>query len=207
MNGYLAPDVPAKQWEVVGAQLAELRNGDPPAIWQAVGDALIALRDVSGLYSVTLLDAGCSSAYFSEVIDHYVPKWVAYKGMDFSPHMIGEAAQRYPYAMVDLSDMRQTCYKDRSFDIVMTGATLNHIVEWRRALKELARIVGRYLLFHRLPFVDGPTRIDEAIAYGHPVPALFFNELEFGIVLSDRGFVRIYDESVDDLRTQIWERA
>lgn len=207
MNGYLAPDVPAKQWEVVAPQLAEMRGGNVPAIWEAVRDALTYIWTQDWRYRLTLLDAGCSSAYFSEIIKHYVPEWIEYRGMDSSPYMVEEAAKHYPDVKVDLGDMRWPPYSYREFDIVMTGATLNHIVEWQQALKELARIAGRYLLLHRLPFTEGPTRIEGAEAYGHWVHALFFNELEFGIVLSDRGFTRIYDVPVDDLRTQIWERA
>jgi len=206
MSGYLAPDIPAKQWEVVEPQLAALHRGDALPAWEAVGEALGWLY-FHKLAQMSLLDVGCSSAYFSEIIEYYVPGRVQYTGMDYSPYMVQEAAKHYPSVQVELGDILNIDYPPCAFDIVMTGATINHIHDWQRALKELAGIAKHYLLFHRLPFVDSSPRLEAAAEYGHPVLAVFFNEAEFGAVLAGAGFDCIYDKPVEDLRTQIWERG
>lgn len=206
MSGYLAPDIPAKQWEVAKRQLEAFRQGKPLPIWEAVGEALCRLRAGWRLDEVTLLDAGSSSGYFSEIIEYYVPNWVKYRGLDYNPYMLKVAAKHYPDVQVDLGDIRDTGYEDRAFDVVMTGCVVNHVYDWQEAVRELARVAKHYLLFHRLPFANGPTRFEDAEAYGHPVLAVFFNEDEFGRVLAEEGFNRMYNKPVGDLRTQIWKR-
>ena len=208
MPDYLEPDIPAKQREGVNLALRYLKQGKALPIWQALGDALCWIQRRGGLVgNVTLLDAGCSSAYCYEVIEHYVPAWVRYTGLDHSGYMIKEAAHHYPGLQIDLGNITDMPYEDKAFDIVMSGATLNHIYEWQTALRELARVTSWYLLLHRLPLTDEPTRYEEAEAYDHPILAIFFNKEEFSEILTGEGFECVWDEPVLDLKTQIWERA
>jgi len=121
--------------------------------------------------------------------------------------MVKEAARYYPGLQIDLGDITLMDYEDEAFDIVMTGATVNHIYNWKTALRELARVTNWYLLLHRLPLIDGPTKYEGAEAYDHPVLSIFFNRHEFSEILMGEGLECVWEKPVLDLKTQIWERG
>jgi trans-aconitate methyltransferase len=67
--------------------LANLAAGIVDRVFEPVIDALTALP----LERFSLLDAGCATGYYSEVIRSRVPKDVWYRGCDFSEAMVEQA--------------------------------------------------------------------------------------------------------------------
>jgi ubiquinone/menaquinone biosynthesis C-methylase UbiE len=90
--------------------------------------------------------------------------WVA---MDIDPHMTRAAAERmrgFPRASAQTADATAMPFPDESFDSVVSCLMLHHIIDWERAVAEVARVLrpgGAFLgydlvrtplasLFHRL---------------------------------------------------------
>ena len=66
-DAYADPAIAAKQRATVEPELEAMRSGKPPVLFQIVGDLLAKI--VPTLPSpITLLDAGCGFAYYSEVV-------------------------------------------------------------------------------------------------------------------------------------------
>ena len=68
---------------------------------------------------------------------------------------------------------------------------LEHISDWKLALAELCRISKEYLILHRtLLTVDGqgPTRMEEQIAFGAEVWRIYFSMKDLCDELSGHGF-------------------
>jgi ubiquinone/menaquinone biosynthesis C-methylase UbiE len=63
---------------------------------------------------------------------------------------------------------------DKAYDVVLSGAVLVHVKEWKEAVRELARITGSYLILHRTPITDAKSyRIEKRISAGVPT---FYNK-------------------------------
>lgn len=184
-QSYADPAIAGKQRELVDKQLADMRAGNAPEHFSTIEMVLNHIRRQEVLTEptkrLTLLDAGCGSAYYSEVVDHFAPNLVEYTGCDYNPGMVALAKERYPDLPVYECDVRKlTVFDDATFDIVLSGATIIHIREWRMALKELARIARKWLVLHRtwVHIDDTPTTRELHDAYGQQVWYYTFNEAD-----------------------------
>jgi SAM-dependent methyltransferase len=215
MEGWAQPDIAEKQRELVDRQLEAMREGNPPAHFTVAAGMLAMVKATSGLESVTLLDAGCASAYYWEIIDHFLPGWVQYTGIDCNSGMVEMARRRYPHLPVvqaDLCDLRM--FDDLAFDIVLAGAAIDTVWEWRRVLAELARLAKRYLLLHRNFVYPNwkPTTFQLADAYGHTVWYIQFNEKKLIGEVASLGFDLVFScpsgEGVREgqVRSHLFER-
>jgi len=186
-------DIAESQRKLVDEQLIALHAGEAPAHFAVLGETMNWLKAHSGLKTATLLDAGCASAYYYEIIQHYAPDWVEYTGLDYSSAMLDLAREKYPGITTIEQDLRCTGLDDRVFDIVLSGAALMHIRDWREALVELARVADKWLVLHRTwVFTDNtPTTIRIGDAYGHPVWYIRFNEDELLSLIELEGFFSV----------------
>ena len=148
-NSYADSSIAPKQRQLVDEQLQAMRNGEAPQHFQVVGRILSGLKEQAGARAFSLLDAGCGSGYYSEIISHFVPGGIHYIGVDFNLGMLSMARQYYPGLSVGRMDLRWLAVRDASVDLVMSGAAIVHIREWDAALKELTRVTRKWLLLHR----------------------------------------------------------
>ena len=160
-KSYADPTIATKQRQLVDQQLQAMRHGSPPEHFEVVGRILSQLREQTGLRLIELLDAGCGSAYYFEIANSFVPGWVEYVGVDFNPGMLDMAQQYYPTLPLARMDLRNLAVRDVAFDLVMSGAVIAHIKEWKAAVEELARLTRRWLLLHRTLVYTGsvPTSV------------------------------------------------
>lgn len=188
-------DIAESQRKLVDKQLVTLHAGNAPAHFAVLGEAMNWLKVHSGSEAVTLLDAGCASAYYYEIIQYYAPDWVEYTGLDYSSAMLDLAREKYPGIMTIKRDLRCTGLDDRSFDIILSGAVLMHVRDWREALAELTRMADKWLILHRTwVFVDGtPTTMRVGDAYGHPAWYIRFDEKELLELNRQAGFTPIFE--------------
>ena len=214
-QAYADPTIAAKQRELVGTQLAAMYAGNAPRHFSVVGVLLQGLREQSDLETVTLLDAGCASCYYHEVIDYYTPGWVQYAGVDYNLGMIEMVHWLYPELPIykaDLCDL--SIFADQSYGIVLEGAALVQIQEWKLALSELARVARRWLILHRESFYWGnePTSCEITRAYDNEVWSVRLNFLEVTAFLARKGFSMVSTTCITDSRLQsgrtvLFERA
>ena len=85
------------------AASATSRAGSPPQIFKLCSDALNA---IPGTAPLSLLEVGCASGYYTEVIDKLAPRPFHYTGVDFSEEMIRLAKQYYPESRFLVADAR-----------------------------------------------------------------------------------------------------
>jgi len=140
--------IPLEQLKTVDKEINMLRNGNPPRVYTIAAEALNA---IPGNNSLTLLDMGCASGYYSEIISTLVGKRFVYTGADYSDAMLDTAKKRYLGIKFINLDISHTDLADNTFDVVLSGAVLVHVREWKKAVIELARIARSYLIFHRTP--------------------------------------------------------
>src|SRR5262245_17755789 len=86
-----------------------------------------AIRSV-GLESPSILEVGCGSGYYSEILSHVLRYPVRYVGLDYSETMICLARERYAHLSFLVADATALPFTDGSFDIVLNGVSLMHIL-------------------------------------------------------------------------------
>lgn len=120
----------------------------------------------------TILDVGSGAGIYGRVFAERYKS--LYFGCDFSEQAVKEAKDR-GYT-IELANARALPYADKSFDVVLSGATIMHVYEWRQVISELSRIAKRWLILHRTPvtFYE-PTKYYDKLAYGHPCLEIHFN--------------------------------
>ena len=125
-----------------------------------------------------VLEVGCGSGYFADIIGHYRPD-LTYTGVDFSLAMIQLAKQKRPTGDFVQGDATDLAFADASFDVVLDGAALIHIPDWRAALKEYSRISRECIVLSSLTLANiDSTRTVRKLAYGAPVMEYIFSRSE-----------------------------
>lgn len=203
-NSWQDDALPKRQRELVDQQLRCYRSGEHIDVFDVFVDALRALPNLPGM---SLLEVGCSSGFYSEVIEIAgIP--LKYSGCDYSIYFISLAKENYPSIEFSVEDATDLCYEDRSFDIVVSGCCLLHIPDYVKGVEETARVARRYAIFHRTPIVWGKAeQWYRKQAYGVETVEIHFNEPDFLALLDSNGLELIAtytlnEESVDDSRAQ-----
>lgn len=183
-GGWLAARTVVRQDRAYQGLLAEMKNGDPRLDFRVAAEAVIA----TGIPTPRLLEVGCGSGYYSEVFADLVPGGVRYTGIDYSETMIARARSGYPAAAFEVADATRLSYPDNAFDIVFNGVSLMHIVDYRAAILEAARVAGRYCILHTVPVFDRhQTTYLRKFAYGAPVVEVVFDKNELMSHCRDAG--------------------
>jgi len=193
-------EVPKEQLKFVVKELEELHEGNPPTVYTVGAEALKA---IPGRNKLTLLEAGCASGYYSEVISTLVGERFAYTGFDYSEAMIAVAKNRYPNEKFLRLDIRNTELPGKSYDVVLSGAVIVHVKEWKEAVRELARITRTYLILHRTPVSNGRSKRIEKMAYSnkqvfHGTFMFYntFNKDELMNLIFECGFRKTFEKNV-----------
>lgn len=167
-------DLPARQRALVERQLKEYRAGVSIDVFDVFGAALRSIDNLPA--NGSLLEIGCSSGYYSEVLDvNGLP--LRYRGCDYSDAFIDMARSIYPALSFDVEDATRLSYLDDAFDVVVSGCCLLHIPNFKAAIAESARVAKDYVIFHRTPVVYGePTKYFRKQAYGVETIEIHFSE-------------------------------
>jgi len=166
--------IPARQRELVDRQLAEYAKGTPNAVFDVLVEMLKV--NIPNLNSCTLLEVGCSSGYYSEVLRLRQIE-AKYLGCDYSEPFINLAREKHPQSSFRVEDATNLHYENDSFDIVVSGCCILHIDDYDAAIAEAARVSRKYVLFHRTPVLHltGPSYFRKK-AYGVDTFEIHFNE-------------------------------
>ncbi len=195
-NAWRDDALPVRQRELVDQQLAQYRAGTSIDVFDVFADSIRSLPEL--IPGMTLLEVGCSSGFYSEVIKiSELP--VDYSGCDYSDAFIQLARRCYPSIGFSVEDATALSYADQSYDIVVSGCCLLHIPEYAKAVEETVRVARQYAIFHRTPVVWGqPEQWYRKQAYGIETVEIHFNESEFLDLLARNGLELINTYSVSE---------
>ena len=184
-DAWRSQDIPIKQRELVDVELAAYRGGDQVDVFDVMVRSLRELP--THLPSMTVLEVGCSSGYYSEVFE-IASLNISYHGCDYSETFVRLARQKYPALCFDVQDATALKYDNDAFDIVISGCCLLHIPEYQIAVAQTARVTRCYAIFHRTPVVLGqPNKYYRKQGYGVEMVEIHFNESEFLELLKQHG--------------------
>jgi ubiquinone/menaquinone biosynthesis C-methylase UbiE len=174
-DGWHEPGVAEWQDSAYRDLLAEMHAGRPRIDLQAAAEAVRR----TGLDDPTVLEVGCGSGYYSEVLSHLLGRPLRYTGLDYSPAMIALARSRYPAAGFVVGDAAALPFAGGAFDVVINGAALMHMLRYREAIAESRRVTRGWCVLHTVPVLARrPTTYLRKRAYGEPTVEVVFNEEE-----------------------------
>lgn len=174
-RGWQAPEIAARQRELVDAQLQQMYQGDVPAVFRAAAEAVQA----TGVRGGMIVEVGCASGYYWEVLEHLLRSQVRYLGVDYSTALVDLARQRYPNVPFVVGDAANLPLPDGCCDILLSGCVLLHVADYAAAIRESSRVSRRWCIFHRTPVLrTGNTVFLSKLAYGVEVVELLFGKQE-----------------------------
>jgi ubiquinone/menaquinone biosynthesis C-methylase UbiE len=174
-RGWHRPITITRQDRAYQTLLNAMHQGAPRVDLRIAAEAV----DRVGLAVPTLLEIGCGSGYYSEILDCLAKSGVVYNGVDYSAAAIKRAVTRYPGGHFTVGDATVLAFPDQSFDIAFNGVSLMHILDYEKAISESARVARKAVIFHSTPvFANHPTTHLHKYAYGAPVVEMVFNRDE-----------------------------
>jgi ubiquinone/menaquinone biosynthesis C-methylase UbiE len=155
-------------------------------------DLLTAAEAVryTGMDDPLILEVGCGSGYYSEILSHLLDRSVRYVGLDYSAAMLELARKRYPEQTFVLADGTALPFTERTLDIVMNGVSLMHILSYETAITEARRVAAHWCIFHTIPILQNQqTTFLQKKVYGEAALEVIFNEAELHQILVQKGLV------------------
>lgn len=143
---------------------------------------------IIGIDNPTILEIGCGSGYYWEVLSHLYRGPLRYVGLDYSEAMVTVAREEYPQITFIVADALAMPFADDSLDIAWSGTILMHLPEYDKAISSTCRVARRFCVFHSVPVRSmGPTLFLRKNAYGVPVAEVLLNRVEFEQLLHTHG--------------------
>jgi|GEM_PF-1005678 len=168
-------ELPRRQRALVQWELEQMYRGEGPAVYGVLADIL---RPVVSNGS-TLLEIGCSSGYYYEILEYLLNKRIAYTGVDYSAAMIEMARSYYPKARFVQADGADLPFSNEEFEIAVSSCVLLHTPDYPDQIKETSRVARTYVVAHRTPVCrKRSTQYLKKLAYGVETVELLFNESE-----------------------------
>jgi 2-polyprenyl-3-methyl-5-hydroxy-6-metoxy-1,4-benzoquinol methylase len=177
--------IPSRQRDAINHDLAEYRDGKPNATFDALVEILV--HNIPELERKSLLEVGCSSGYYSEVLRSRGVK-ADYRGCDYSLPFVQLARQTYKSLAFDVEDATSLSYESEAFDVVISGCCLLHIPQYGNAVAEASRVSKEFVAFHRTPVLHlaGPSFYTKT-AYRTEMLEIHFNEQELTRLFTRHG--------------------
>lgn len=178
-------DLPARQRGLVQQELEQMYAGNIMTQFAALAELVRPyLRECS-----SVLELGCASGYYYEILEYLLGIRIDYTGVDYSEAMIAMARDFYSRPKFFCADAKCLFFADHQFDLVISSSVLLHVPEYRQHIEETCRVARGLVVLHRTPvYRKSPTSRMAKQAYGVETVEYRFNEQELLLHFSLHGF-------------------
>jgi SAM-dependent methyltransferase len=186
VQAWKSPSIPVSQRSLVDKELSQMYQGIIPAPYRVLGKLFESIKS----NNMSVLELGCSSGYYYEILEYLLKCTINYTGVDYSSSMIDLAKKIYTQPCFLVEDGASLSFKDKSFDIVISSGVLLHVLNYAQHIKETTRVAKNTIIAHRTPITKNrPTLYSKKKAYGVDCVELCFNEVELLSIFSEYGFI------------------
>ncbi len=181
---------------LVNYQLHQMKLGRPPMLFKIIKNVFNVIENKDSNYK--LLDVGCTSGYYNEVIEFFFPNTFKYSGCDYNSSSIELAKKYYPSKNFFVNDLTNLTINDKEYDITFLSGVIEHVPEYEKGLNELCRVTKKYIILHRIWLQDGPSSCKKGTQYFVPVIRTHYNKKEFFDILEKASFTKIWESETYD---------
>jgi len=175
ISAWKSEEIPEKQRALVQQSLKKMYGGEISHTDQALVDCLHPYV----FPGCSILEIGCASGYYYEILEYLLNKRLDYTGVDYSVPLIAMAKDYYPKARFDVADGAHLPFADASFPIVISSGILPHVPNYADHTKEASRVAQNITVVHRTPVCrKHPTQFLKKFAYGVETVEIIYNEEE-----------------------------
>lgn len=109
---------------------------------------------LEGIDGGVILDVGCGSGQFTEILVESLASYTSITGIDVAEEVLKEARRKFPgreFSFINASSMKLP-FSEASFDMAAISKALHHVEDPRKTLGEMHRVVkpGGYLLINEM---------------------------------------------------------
>ncbi len=173
-NAWKDRKIPEAQRKVVNSELKQMYSGKIIPVYSVLSDAI----KITGNAHDQVVEVGCASGYYSEVLTHLLGHQIKYIGIDYSIALLKLARFYYPNQNFVIGDASLLPLGSKTVDILISGCVLLHMPNYRQAIFESARVSRKWVIFHRTPINYGQTEFYTKNAYGIKCLEIIFGEEE-----------------------------
>lgn len=174
-TAWQSDEIPARQRALVQQELESMYKGNPPFVYQVLADSLRPYV----FPRCSVLEIGCASGYYYEILEYLLNTRISYIGVDYSEPLISMAKNYYPKATFYVADGASLPFNNNQFFIVISSCILLHTPNYQEHIAETARVAEKYVVAHRTPICRRrPTQYLKKFAYDVETVELRFNENE-----------------------------
>jgi len=174
-TAWQSEEIPPRQRGLVQKELEEMYRNQPPQVYQILADCLRYISQPKG----SILEIGCASGYYYEILEYLLNEKIVYTGVDYSIPLVSMAKDYYPNAKFYAADGAKLPFKDKKFFIAISSCVLLHVPNYREHIRETVRVAQKFVVAHRTPICrQRPTQHLRKFAYGVETVELIFNEEE-----------------------------
>lgn len=186
--------LPQRQYEIVKNELERFARGERVDPYTALIECWMRMETRA---IPTVLDVGASSGYYSKVLQ-IAGAVIDYYGLDYSSAFVKFGKRLFPGIDLECGDACNMPFPAQSFDVVLHGACIMHLFDFKQAIREAVRVSRRYAIFHRTPVFLGriETALYEKEAYGRKCIEWRFNEAELLDILKSEGLQLLHTADV-----------
>ena len=162
------------QRTLVNYQLRQLKMNRSPPVFSMIKVIFSRIEN-----NLSLLDIGCTTGYYYEVINHYFPNKFNYSGCDYNESSIKLAKKYYQDIDFSVKDLTKMNCEGNSYDVTFLSGVIEHIPDYVTAIKELCRITKKYIVLHRIWLTNNETICKKGTQYFVPVIRNQYNSKDF----------------------------
>ena len=185
------------QRELINYQLYQMKLDNPPKLFNIIKSVFNKI-DSNKDQKYSILDIGCTSGYYYEIINFYNPNKFSYQGCDYNKGSVELAKQYYPNVNFFVDDLTNLSISDNMYDITFLSGVIEHIPLYIKGLNELCRITKKYIILHRIWLSNGKTTSTKGTQYFVPVIRNHYNKEEFFSILKSKSFTPIWESEIYD---------
>ena len=185
-TGWHSAAVARQQHTAFTELIRNAKKGKPRIDFAVAAEALKA----TGLSNPLVVEVGCGSGYYSEVLSLLLHQKVRYIGIDYASNMTALAHACYPDVPFVTAEAGSLPLKAGCCDVLFSGTSLMHIADYAQAIRESVRVCSRWCIFHTIPVLEKrATTLLQKDAYGAPVIEVIFNRAELESLLTAEGLI------------------
>jgi SAM-dependent methyltransferase len=154
--------------EMLALVRSQLESPDAVAPFRGFRYAVDAvLAEAEADRPLRILDVGCGVGHYSELVERWYPKDVEYTGADASEEMVDAASSAWPGRRFVVDDVLAPRLDYGAFDVLLAGALVDVLAEWRPALDAILGSGAPYVILHRQRLSPRRTSVRRARGYAN----------------------------------------